>query len=390
MSALPTLDLSDPAVLTDPYGAYAEIRERSPVAMLTAPGMPPMWAVTRHAEGRAMLADERFEILSHSYQRPDVPEHCRRYMRTMSETNGAEHRRLRRLVAPPFTPRNTESFRPHLATIVDALVDALPAGRPFDLLADFARPLPTEAISELVGVPAADRPRWRAWGAAVVAGHGPEFTAAIPGILAAAEALVAARRAEAADDLISDLVRAQDEGNRLSDDDLVTFVWQLLLAGQTPTNLIANAVQTLFTHPEQLALLRSKPELMPGAVEELTRFAGPQLLTVPRYSAVDAEIGGVTVPAGSPVTVALASVNRDPRVFTDPDILDVTRPVGRDGHMGYAHGEHFCLGAPLARAQTELALSALWRRFPDLAPAGDVSFLPDPGTWRLASLPVVG
>ncbi|HEY1178528.1 MAG TPA: cytochrome P450 [Phytomonospora sp.] len=390
MHAVPELDLSDPAVLTDPYSAYAKLREESPVARLVAPGMPPMWAVTRHAEAKAMLADERFEILSHSYMRPDVPEHCRRYMRTMSETNGAEHRRLRRLVASPFTPRNTELVRPHMAAIVDTLVDALPAGEPFDLLAAFARPLPTEAISELVGVPAADRPRWRAWGAAVVAGHGPEFTAAIPEILAAAEALVAARRAEAADDLISDLIRAQDEGDRLSDDDVVTFVWQLLLAGQTPTNLIANAVRTLFAHPEQLALLRSRPELMPGAVEELTRFAGPQLLTVPRYAATDVEIGGVTVPANSPVTAAIGSANRDPRVFTDPDTLDVTRPLGKEGHLGYAHGEHFCLGAPLARAQTELALSALWRRFPDLALAEDASFLPDPGTWRLASLPVVG
>lgn len=388
MHAVPELDLSDPAVLTDPYSAYAKIREESPVARLVAPGMPPMWGVTRHAEGKAMLADERFAILSHSYMRPDVPEHCRRYMRTMSETNGAEHRRLRRLVAPPFTPRSTEAFRPHLARTVDTLVDALPAS--FDLLADFARPLPTEAISELVGVPAADRPQWRAWGAAVVAGFGEAFTKAIPEILAAAEELVAARRAEPAEDLISDLIRAQEDGDRLSDDDLVTFVWQLLLAGQTPTNLIANAVKTLFAHPEQLEVLRSRPELMSGAVEELTRFAGPQLLTVPRYSQVDVEIGGVTVPANEPVTVAIASCNRDPRVFADPDVLDVARPAGREGHLGYAHGEHFCLGAPLARAQTELALSALWRRFPDLAPAEDVSFLPDPGTWRLAALPVAG
>lgn len=149
-------------------------------------------------------------------------------------------------------------------------------------------------------------------------------------------------------------------------------------------------MRTLLDHPAQLAILRADPRLMPGAVEELTRFAGPQLLTVPRYSDGDVEIGGVTIPAGEPVTAAIVAANRDPRVFDDPETLDLTRPTGAAAHLGYAHGPHFCLGTPLARAETEIALSALFQRFPDLALAADAPFLPDPGTWRLPALPVVG
>jgi cytochrome P450 len=167
---------------------------------------------------------------------------------------------------------------------------------------------------------------------------------------------------------------------------LVTLVWHLLLAGQTPTNLIANAVEALLTQPAQLAALRADLGLMPSAVEELTRWCGPQLLSLPRYAVEDAVLSGVRVEKGEAVTAALACANRDPRVFDDPDRLDLRRPAA-PGHLGYAYGPHFCLGAALARVQTEVALTGLLRRFPDLALAG-ATRMPDPGTWRLASLAV--
>jgi cytochrome P450 len=172
---------------------------------------------------------------------------------------------------------------------------------------------------------------------------------------------------------------------------MVTLVWHLVLAGQTPTNLIAKAVETLLAHPDQLAALRGDTTLMPRAVEELLRWCGPQLLTILRYTREDVEIGGVLIEAGEPVTAAIVAANRDPRAFADPDRLDISQAAGPSGHLGFAHGPHFCLGASLARAQTEVALTALLRRFPDLAlaiPPQDVRRVPDPGTWRLAALPV--
>ncbi|MFI7611526.1 cytochrome P450 [Nonomuraea terrae] len=387
MGDVPEIDLTDPAVLSDLVAAYAHAREESPVARLVAPGFGPFWAVTRHEQARAMLGDPRLEINESSFMRPDVPEHCLRYMRTMSEMNGAEHARLRRLVAPAFTPRRAAAFAPRIEAIVERLLDELPAGEPVDLLAHFARPLPMEVICELVGIPDADRPQWREYGAAVASGHGEKFSEAIPAIMEGARAAVAECRAEPGDDLVSDLVRLMEEdGDRLSDDELVTLVWHLVLAGQTPTNLIANAVVTLLAHPGQLAALRADPELMPRAVEELLRWCAPALLTVPRFPREDVEIDGVSIPKGEPVTASITAANRDPRVFADAGTFDITREPAP--HLGFGHGPHFCVGASLARVQTGVALGALLRRFPDLALAGEAPYAPDPGTLRLTSLPV--
>ncbi|TDC02774.1 cytochrome P450 [Nonomuraea longispora] len=391
MTEVPEIDLAGPAVLADPLTAFSAVREESPVVRLTAPGFGPLWAVTRHAEARAMLSDPRLETGDGSYLPFDVPEHCRPYMRTMSVLNGPEHSRLRRLVAPAFTPRKAAAFGPRMERIAGRLLDELPGHAAedgaIDLLAHFARPLPIEVICELVGIPATDRPRWREYGAAVAAGHGQGLREAVPAIMEGAAAAVARGIAERGDDLISDLAGIlEEDGDGLSEVELVTMVWQLVLAGQTPTNLIANAVHTLLGHPGQLAALRAGPELMPRAVEELMRWCGPQLLTIPRFPAEDVEIGGVPIPKGEPVTAAIAAVNRDPRVFDDPGTFDIRREAS--GHLGFAHGPHFCVGASLARVQTGAALGALLRRFPDLALAGDASYTPDPGTLRLACLPV--
>ncbi|MEU4539689.1 cytochrome P450 [Streptosporangium sp. NPDC023825] len=391
---VPEIHLTDAEVLRDPFAAYGRAREISPLARLVAPGFGPMLALTRHEDVRAMLSDPRFEINAASFMRPDVPEDCLPYMRTMSEMDGPEHLRLRRLVSPAFSARRAAEFRPRIEPIVDALLDGLPGVAEqaehgvVDLLGHFARPLPMDVICELVGIPAADRPRWREYGATVVGGGGQRFAEAIPGIMEGARAAVARRRAEPGDDLLSDLIRAQaDDGDRLSDTELVTMVWHLVLAGQTPTNLIANAVEVLLTHPGHLAALREDAGLMPRAVEELTRWCGPTLLSIPRYAREDVELHGTLVREGEPVTAAIAAANRDPRAFADPDLLDLGRATATAGHLGFAHGPHFCLGASLARVQTEVALTALLSRFPGLALAPEnAGRAPDPGTWRLASL----
>ncbi len=247
-----------------------------------------------------------------------------------------------------------------------------------------------EVICELVGIPEPDRPSWRAYGAIVAAGSGQGFAEAVPGIMEGAKAATARRRAEPGDDLLSDLIRAQaEDGDRLDDTEMVTLVWHLVLAGQTPTNLIANAVVALLSHPAQLAALRADPGLMPLAIEELVRWCGPTLLSIPRYAREDVELHGTQVRKGEAVTAAIAAANRDPRAFADPGRFDVGRAAGPAGHLGFAHGPHFCLGASLARVQTEVALTALLRRFPGLALAVPPDGLraPDPGTWRLTALP---
>ncbi|SER41868.1 cytochrome P450 [Actinokineospora terrae] len=383
MPVVPEVPVTDPAVLADPFSAYAQARAVSPVARLTGAGMPPMWAVTRHEPAREVLNNPRFVLSEASFMRPPgIPEHCRRYMHTMAEMDGPEHARVRGAAAPAFTARRTAVMRPRIEAAVDRLLDSLDASP--DLLRDFAGPLPMVVICELLGIPEADRPDWLEYGRAVAAGYGPGFLAAIPGIMASAEAAVAAKRARRGADILSQLLDSE-----LTETELVTLVWHLALAGQTPTNLIANGVAALFAHPAQLDLLRADPTLASTAVEELMRWCGPQLLTTPRFATEDITVGDATIPQGAAMTVAICSANRDPAAFPDPDTLDITRPLGAPTHLGFSHGPHFCLGAPLARLQTEIALTALLARFPALRPATDhFTRTPDPGTWRLAELPV--
>ncbi|MHA6618702.1 cytochrome P450 family protein [Pseudonocardia sp. DLS-67] len=393
MSDLPEIDLTDPAVLRDPFTAHGRARERSPLVRLLVPGMSPMWGITRHAEARTVLSDPaRFALGPATFAlKPDVSADLAPYLRSMQEMEGPEHARLRRLVAPAFTPRRAAEFRPRIEAIVEGLLDDLyahAADGPADLLAHLARPLPMAVICELVGIPGPDRPRWREYGEGVAAGAGAAFADAMPGIIEGAKAAVAARRADPRDDLVSDLVRAQDEdGDRLADVELVALVWQLVLGGQTPTNLLANGVETLLAHPDQLAALRADPGLAPRAVEELMRWCGPQLLAFPRFTTQDVELSGLRIPQGQPVVAVIAAANRDPRAFPDADTLDVTREHPAP-HLGFAHGPHFCLGAAFARVQTQVALTALLRRAPGLARAGEARRAPDGGTWRLAALPV--
>ncbi|MFC4947939.1 cytochrome P450 family protein [Pseudonocardia sp. GCM10023141] len=398
MPGIPEIDLTDPTVIADPFGAHGRAREQAPLAQISSPGFGPFWATTRHDGAKRLLSDPRFVINSGSFQQlPGIPEHCRAYLRTMSEMDGPEHQRLRRLVSPAFTPRSAAAFRPRIERIVESLLDDLDRhveGGVVDLVPHFARPLPMDVICELVGIPDADRARWREYGAAVMTGYGPAFLAALPGIMDGAQAAVASRREDPdGDDVLAELVRLQaDDGDRSGTDglgevELVTLVWHLVIAGQTPTNALANGVAALLAHPDQLAALRADPALMPGAVEELLRWCGPQLMAVPRFAATDVEIEGVVVAAGQPVTASIAGANRDEAVFPDPERLDVTRPAG--AQLGFGHGPHYCLGAALAKVECEVAFTALLRRYPRLAAAAAPERAPDPGTWRLVTLPVV-
>lgn len=390
MNDVPVIELTDAELLTDPFTAYGRVREQAPLAKLQGPGFGPLHVLTRFADIRAMLGDQRFEPRSDSFMRPDVPEDCLPYLSTMSEQSGPEHLRLRRLVAPAFAARRAVEFRPRIERIVDRLVEELPEyaeNGTVDLQRHFTRPLPMDVICELVGIPERDRPAWRDHGVTVATNVGPAFAEAVPAIIAGAKEAVASRRADPADDLISDLIRARDDdGDKLTETELIMLVWQLVLAGQTPANLIANAIAALHDHPDQRDAVRAETGLMPRAVEELIRWCGPFLLTIPRFAREDVELHGTTIHKGEALTGSIAAAHRDPRVYADPDRFDVTR-AGTQGHLGFAHGPHFCVGAQLARVQTDVALTALLRRFPNL-PLTDVRRAADPGTWRLDSLTV--
>lgn len=398
MDDLPEIDLGDPAVVADPFTAHGAARERAPLARVIAPGYGRFSVATRHASARAVLSDPRLAISTASFVGiPGVPDHCRPYLRTMSERDGPEHARLRRLVAPAFTPRRVEELRPQIERIVDGLLDGLVAhadGGPVDLFALVAQPLPMEVICALVGVPEADRPRWRGYGAALAHGDIAALAAAIPAIIDDARAALARRREEPGEDLLSVLAGSatgrDGDPDRLDGTEVVTLVWHLVLAGQTPATFITNAVVTLLEHPEVLRELRTDPSRMRTAVEELLRLSAPQLMATPRFATEDLEVDGVAVARGEALTASLAGANRDPRAFPHPESLDLHRPDAGSGHLAFGHGPHFCLGAALARLQSEVALTALLRRCPNLALAGPVQRIPDAGSWRVEELWITG
>ncbi|GAB2468942.1 cytochrome P450 family protein [Streptosporangium sandarakinum] len=408
-----TVQLLDPGLLADPFGGYARMREEAPLVRALFPGAAsPVWLVTRYDDVKRVLSDQRFVNDPANVPGMDVgdirqqiirargipPEYAKYILGSVLDADGADHMRLRRLVSRAFTARRVAGLRPRVAEITESLLDDLPAAAEdgvVDLLERFTYPLPITVICELVGIPEEDRPRWRSWGRALVSTEPGALAEPLREMVAHIGELIVRRRAEPEDDLLTGLIRAHDEdGDRLSDVEMVTMVLTIVLAGhETTAHLIGNGVAALLTHPGQLALLRDDPELMPRAVHELMRRYGPVQMTRMRYATEDTTIGGMPVRRGEAVTAVLVSADHDPREFPDPDRLDITRePDGRrENHVGFGHGLHYCLGAALARQEAEVALGALLRRFPDLALAvdpADLEHQPLPGAWRLARLPV--
>jgi len=415
MSSNPTTtgDLPDvmaPELLADPYRGYGRLRERAPVLRASFMGAGLTWMVTRYEDVHAVLGDSRFvnnpasvpglavanpiEKLMESF---GLSEEDARFLgENILGSDPPDHSRLRKLVSRAFTVRRVGELRPRVEAITAGLLDALAAApEPVDLLERFCYPLPITVICELVGIPEADRPDWRRWGRALVSMDPERMPPALHEMVANVQGLIEVRRSVPEDDLLTGLIRAHDEdGDRLSNDELVTFVVTLVFAGhETTAHLIGNSIAALLGHPDQLALLRERPALWPTAVHELVRWCGTALLTGLRYAAEDVRLGDVLIKAGEPVSAVLVAANFDPRQYTDPDRLDVTRqPAGRgEGHVGFGHGAHYCLGAALARQEAEVALHALFDRFPGLAlavPESELAWEPVPGSRRLTALPV--
>jgi cytochrome P450 PksS len=315
--------------------------------------------------------------------------------RNMLDLDPPDHTRLRALVQKAFTPRLVEHLRPRVQALADGLLDRLPGRPQFDLIRDYALPIPTTVIAEMLGVPAGDRHRFHRWSRAIVAADpsGPRMLLVVPHVwafLRYIRRLVRAKRAAPADDLLTALMRAEEAGDRLSEDELVAMTFLLLVAGhETTVNLIGNGVLALLQHPEQLERLRGNPGLIRPAVEELLRYAGPLETATERFAREDVTVAGVAIPRGSLVYAALASANRDERQFPDPDRLDLGREPNR--HLSFGLGPHFCPGAPLARLEGQVAITTLLRRAVDFrvaVPPGAIRWRRGLALRGVESLPV--
>ncbi|WP_020638162.1 cytochrome P450 [Amycolatopsis balhimycina] len=365
--------------------AYAKARDTPGMIRIKLPYGEPAWLAVRYDDVRLVVGDRRFSRAM--AVEADVPR-----MGPVKLDAGIivkdppDHTRLRKLVAKAFTVRRVAHLRPRIRELAEELVDAMTArGAPVDLVEHFALSLPVAVICELIGVPVADRPKFRAWSDAFLSTNrttAEQFAANREEFREYMSGLIAARRAAPADDLMTALIEARDEHDRLSELELTDMCLGLLVAGhETTASHIPNFVVVLLAHPERLAELRADLDLMPAAVEELMRFTplsyGPGF---PRYATEDIEVGGVLVRAGEPVVVNFAAADRDPRQFPDPDELRFDREDNQ--HLGFGHGVHHCLGAPLARAELQEGLRALLAKLPGLHIAGDI-------VWKI-EMPVRG
>ncbi|MFV1366050.1 cytochrome P450 [Mycolicibacterium elephantis] len=362
----------------EPTSALREIRENTGVRTVTNSFGMQVYLITRHDDIKAVLSDhERFSnSRPPGFVLPGAPtlseeELTRARSGNLLALDPPEHQRLRRMLTPEFTIRRMKRLEPRIAEIVDQQLDAMAAaGPPVDLVEMFALPIPSLAICELLGVPYDDRDEFQQRSARQL-----DLSVPIPERLDLQRqgrvymgSLVERARRNPGDDILGMLVR--EHGAELTDDELVGVASLLLLAGhETTSNMLGLGTLALLRHPDQLAAVRDDPSVVAPAVEELMRWLSIVHNAIPRYTTADVEVAGVKIPAGELVFVSLPSGNRDPDFIDSPDVLDIRR--GAIGHLGFGHGVHHCLGAPLARMEMRIAFPALLRRFPTLDLAED-------------------
>ncbi|MFD6167385.1 cytochrome P450 [Streptomyces coeruleorubidus] len=360
---------------------YSELRDTCPVAHVRLPSGDEGYVVTRYDDVRTVLADARFSRAA--TVEPGAPQLSKSppLAGGLFTMDPPEHTRLRKLVLREFTNRRVQQLRPRIQELTDGLLDSMERlSPPVDLNTELAFPLPVMVICELLGVPFEDRGRFRAWSDAFVSltSHTPEETAAQrTSMIGYLKALIDSKREAPADDLISALVTAHDEDGRLTEHELITMCITLLVAGhETTVSQIGTCVLTLLRHPEHLAALREQPDMIEHAIEELLRInpigdGGPLRITLE-----DVEIGGTVIPKGSAVLAAICSANQDADRFTEgsPADFDPARPSANQ-HVAFGHGPHHCLGAALARAELQIVIGTLLRRFPGLKLAEEVDAL---------------
>jgi cytochrome P450 len=404
------------------FPVYAAMREQGPVARVDLPSGDAIWLVTRYPVAVELLKDdERFandpesalseEEYAQLFQQavedltPEQQEMAAQtdeiLSRNLLAVDPPDHSRLRRLVAIPFTPKFIEGLRPRIQDIANSLLDAVQARadetgrREMELIDDFAYPLPLTVISEMLGIPAADREKFREWSQAAVSftptdRANPQVTAKLIEFIAYLRRLVVAKHANPEDDLLSGLVLAEAEGDKLSENELLSMIFLLIVAGhETTVNLIGNGTLALFEHPEQLTRLRENPDLLKPAIEEMLRYYGPVEMSLTRWVREDTELAGVLLRRGEQIVALLASDNHDGEQFPDPEMFDISRAPNR--HLAFGTGIHTCLGATLARLEGEVAFATLLSRMPDLAlavPSDEVQWRDGTFLRGLTQLPV--
>jgi cytochrome P450 len=385
----------------NPFPFLAMLRASQPAYLTSLPDKTPVWLVTRYEDVNALLKDERFvknrrSAMTQEQLRkmPWVPPMFRPLERNMLDLDAPDHTRLRALVHKAFTPHLIGRMREDVQKLADKLLDRVVYDGEMDLIKDYALPLPVSIITRILGVPARDHHKFHKWSTAVVSLTSPKATMrVVPSVwmfIRYLRRFFNRRRRDPQDDLATALIRAEEAGDKLSEDELLAMVFLLLIAGhETTVNLIGNGMLALLEHPEARNRLRREPGLIKTAVEELLRFTSPVLMTTERYAREEVKLHGLTIPRGGMTLGVIGSANRDGSVFENPDKLDITREPNR--HLSFGQGMHFCLGAPLARLEAEIAINTLLRRIPDLQLSVPTEYL----RWRpsmllrgLESLPI--
>lgn len=379
-----------------PYDAYAQLRADGGVHQAVMAEGLPVWVVSRYQDVKALLADPRMSMNARTAGRgypgfrfpPALNEH-------LMNVDAQDHARLRRLVGKAFTPRRVEALRESVQRTVDDLLDTIAPNGRSDLLTDLAVPLPIAVICALLGINAHDGAVFRSFTTALMDPSDQARTAR-PGRVESLHRvlveLVARKRAEPADDLLSAMIEARDGGDRLTENELTSLAFLILWAGfETTVYLITTGIHLLLTHPHAATLVRAQHSphtpAMTAAVEEIIRLEGPLLTSIRRFPLQDIQVSGRLIPAGSTVLLALGSANRDPHAIAYPDRLDPTREP--NAHLGFGHGPHYCLGASLARLEVRTALWSLLTRFPDLEIEHQpLTWKPDYRQHALTALPV--
>jgi cytochrome P450 len=391
-------EVFSPDFYVNPYPSFAYLREHEPVARVLNPSGTPMVLLTRYDDILATLKDSRFSkhptgktslndmIPLPALLKPIVMPLLKPILdrtfgpisNNMLDLDDPDHARLKNLVHKAFTPRLIGAMQARIEMIVDGLLDKAEAKGEMEFITDFAFPLPITVIAEILGVPAQDHLKFRQWSSAIIESTAKfnmvKVLSAVARLNNYLRRIIAEKRANPQDDLLSVLVQVEEAGDTLSEDELLAMAVILIIAGhETTVNLLGNGLFALLQNPEQLAVLQHDPTLIKTAVEEFLRYDSPVIMATERYAKEDLTISGVTIQQGELVIVGLGAANRDPEQFANPDTLDICREPNR--HLAFGQGIHYCLGAPLARMEAHYAFNTLLERLPNIRLAVSVDNL---------------
>jgi cytochrome P450 len=364
--------LAGPQFRSNPYPFYARLRTEHPVIQVVTPDGLLAWLITRYDDAVNALKDKRLskDKANLGEKPPWAPKYFEPLARNMLDVDDPDHARLRTLVHKAFTPKLIETLRASIETLSEELIESAKPSGWMDLIAEFALPLPVAVISQMLGIPKREQDKFHRWSNAIVSSQSSKFGAlkAIPSVISFLRyirRLVQLRQVHPEDDLTTALIQAEESGDRMNADEMLAMIFLLLIAGhETTVNLIGNGMLALFTHPEQMKKLRGDASLVASAVEEMLRFDSPVEMATERSATEEVEFSGTAIPAGARVYVVIASANRDEQQFERADQFDITRPNNR--HLSFGMGAHYCLGAPLARLEGQIAITALLKRMPKL------------------------